>query len=1667
MPLALSRHGSSRSIPSRFAPRASLPLLMLLVAMALGAASSAQAQPVFSKAFAPDTIGPGSTSALLFEIDNGAGVPVTDLAFVLNLPAGVNLAIPALPETTCVDGLVVAPDGGTTISLSGGELAAFETCVVTVQVTASAPGSYTSVTGDLTSSQGNSGLAADDLVVETDRPGFTKSFSPASVPFGGRTTLTFTIDNSLTANQFLGMGFLDPLPTGLTIAEPSNVSSTCNGGSLTALPGADVFAYAPAFFGDASVAAGATCTLTVDVLAAINLGGVEPIVNVSGDLTGSSAGPLRNSGFATAALDTVVTDNIILIEEFLNDPVLPGAPVDVRYTIQNIDRDFPLTGGSFSSDLSAILGGLSAIGTPLNDVCGPGSSLSGMSVLTLTGATLPPEGTCTFDVSLQVPAGAAAGAYGSSTTALSGTIDGLLVTSEAPRDVLFVSDAPRLSKVFLADPVGAGEVFAMEFTISNPSATEAATEISFSDNLTAFIDGVQATTVPPVGFCGAGSAAFVFTSLNSSIFSVDGANLPPGGSCTFSVDLLAPVDARSQTATNITSMLSSTVAGATQLTASASDVVTVIGGPRLDMSFTPGAVAPGDIVDLEFTLTLDEDVPGDATAIAFNDDLSAALAGLSAVDLPINDVCGAGSQLSGTTNLTLTGASLQPGQSCSFSTTLQVPAGASPGSYVNNSSPVTSINSGVMATGPATATTLTVSGLEFSLEFIDDPALPGGTVTARYTIDNTSPADTTGLVFTHDIDAQLPGLAAPGPLPANPCGAGSSLTGTNFLIFTGGNLLAGTSCSFDVLLDVPPGAGDGQYSSATGNLVGQVGGNNVTVPPANDAFIVNGSLLFLEHAYVNDPVAPGGAVTLEYTLSNLDGSNLASGLTFSHDLSAVLPGLTAVALPANDVCGIGSQISGAGLLTLTGASLPAAGDCTFQVDVVAPAAALAGTYASTTSSVSGTISGLAVSAPPSSAELQIQSFEFSKVFSNSPVDISTGPAVATLQFDITNNGSVPAGDLAFSDDLDAALSGLVAINLPQFDICGPGSTLSGTSVITFSGGNLAASASCSFSVDVQTPANAIGGTYTNTTSELSVVGLPAAEPAVADLVLVGAAQLAILPALLDFGDQRLGTSSGELTVTVENQGNDVLSIFSIPAVSAPFALSVGTCPAAPFDLVPAAQCTLSYQFTPTTLGPESETVTIASNAPDTSAFDLQGTGVQPGLVISPGTLAFGDQLINTGSGVLTATLSSSGTEAVIVTAVTPPTGDFVELSSNCEALPFTLAIGESCSIDYQFLPTSTGPSLTTISVTSDAPSSIDTFDLTGNGTEAILDLSASAINFPDTNLLAAASTEVLSLSNTGDGPLTITAITDPGAPFSTSGGSCSAIPVLLAPSSSCTLELSFDPDVLGAASSSFDLLSNSASSPDTVSVTGLGVQAVLSLGAASVAFPDTVVGQTVTETLQLENTGNIDVSVSLNDDPGAPFAVQPGTCGSSSFILTPAGTCELDIEFAPSAPGSFSGDFELENDSGDGPPIVALTGLGLQGELSLDTADLDFSVTALGETSVLDVTVTNSGNAAVTVTDLNGPGAPFAIQSSTCGATPFSLAASAACTLTVSFAPTSSGQFIDAIELIHDGVNSPTTIGLSGSLQTILPVPVNSRFGLILLALLMVAWAGFGLRRDP
>lgn len=1082
-------------------------------------AAPALAQPTISKVFTPNTIGPGNIASATFTISNGSGAPVTDLAFSDDLPSvpgPLLIADPANAATDCdlgLTGSLSAPAGGSTIALSGAQIGAGQSCTVTVDVTAATAGAHTNPAITLSSSAGSSMSLPVDLTVNTSYPGFTKSFAPSTISLGSKSTLTFTFDNSLNAAAVTFLSFTDNLPTGMVIADPANSSYDCGmpNFELTAEPGSSVISMSDsgiAFPGFEVILAGATCSLAVDVIGTST--GLAH--NTTSELNFQS-GVFASAGKASDTLNVTVTP-LSIQKAFVNDPVAPGDTVTLDFSISNLDRNFGATNVAFVDDLTTLspaLAGLTFSSLLSND-CGGTVGGVGSTTISLSGGNLAPEATCSISTSLSVPAVATPGVYTNTTGTVTGNVGGSASTGNMAVDTLFVEPAPLITKTFLADPVNPGDSVVLEFTVTNTSTTSSATNIAFTDSFSTILP--TASVTPATECCGTGSSC-AFTPLfnppppsdvSPATFSLTGGTLAAAGtagdSCTFSVTLDVDSGAPSGIYPNLTSTVTATVDGATREGDGAFDELTVLAAPALTKVFVDDPVAPGDLVTLEFVLTHPADAPSDATAISFTDDLSGVLAGLTA-NLPSspNPPCGPASSLTGSagdTLLTLTNGELVPGDTCTFSVTLNVPAGAAPGNYANTTSSVSATVDGFAATSASATDNLNVTGLVFEKAFLDDPVIPGEAVTVRYSISNIHPTDdATSISFSHNLPDILPGvpdITATLPPTVNTCGG--SLSGTSFMTYAGGSLLSGQSCDIEVTLQVPAAAANETYASSTGSLTATQGGV-VIIDPATATLTVDGNRLQLTKSYVSNPVAPGDNTVLEFELTNLDNNGAASSVSFSDDFDAALSGLTLDTVTL-DTCGGSTTGAGTSQLDVTGVSLAAAASCSIHVSLAVPGAAVAGDYPGDTSAVTGTIAGLTVTGDPAGAELNVLQL---LPFSQSVDGPTTATGTATLTFNITNPGSEDATEIAFTHDLNAVVPGLIATSLPASP-CGLASTMSGISFLTFAGGELDASGgSCSFDVEVLVPASATAGSFNNATSSLFQNGLQVAAPASTNLVI--------------------------------------------------------------------------------------------------------------------------------------------------------------------------------------------------------------------------------------------------------------------------------------------------------------------------------------------------------------------------------------------------------------------------------------------------------------------------------------------------------------------------------------------------------------------------------------
>jgi hypothetical protein len=214
-----------------------------------------------------------------------------------------------------------------------------------------------------------------------------------------------------------------------------------------------------------------------------------------------------------------------------------------------------------------------------------------------------------------------------------------------------------------------------------------------------------------------------------------------------------------------------------------------------------------------------------------------------------------------------------------------------------------------------------------------------------------------------------------------------------------------------------------------------------------------------------------------------------------------------------------------------------------------------------------------------------------------------------------------------------------------------------------------------------------------------------------------------------------------------------------------------------------------------------------------------------------------------------------------------------------------------------------------------------------------------------------------------------------------------------------------------------------------------GVITLLNTGVVSfspttpLVFPTQLVGTTSAPlSATLTNTGSTTLSISSIRVNG-PFQLGSSTtCGSS---VAPGRNCTLSAVFKPTVPGSKTGLLALSDSASTKPQIIELQGVGTV--VSVSPAQLSFPPQKVGTKSTPQtVTVTNMSSTAVTFSGavITGPAPKSYSETNTCGSL---IAPGASCTVSVTFAPTTTGTRSAVLNLQDSGGGSPQTVTLTGT----------------------------------
>lgn len=423
----------------------------------------------------------------------------------------------------------------------------------------------------------------------------------------------------------------------------------------------------------------------------------------------------------------------------------------------------------------------------------------------------------------------------------------------------------------------------------------------------------------------------------------------------------------------------------------------------------------------------------------------------------------------------------------------------------------------------------------------------------------------------------------------------------------------------------------------------------------------------------------------------------------------------------------------------------------------------------------------------------------------------------------------------------------------------------------------------------------------------------------------------------------------------------------------------------------------------------------------------------PVAVLSPASLAFGNQIVGRTSPLRWATLTNDQPVPLNISSL-GASGDYQVVSSTCAS---SLPANTNCKVTLQFSPTAYGARNGTLTVVDDASNSTQTVALTGNGVAAAA-VTPAAVSFGSWAIGTTSTTLNAKVNNYQTIPLNFSAVGITG-PFQIVNNTCgSSIPA----ASSCNIGVAFSPPALGSFTGTLSI-SEDAVAPISVPLAGSGVPPV-TVQPASLGMGTVLLGsQAGVQSITLRNYQVVPLTISnlaISGPAPSDFAITSNSCGSS---VAARSACTIGVVFAPTTTGYRSATLAISDTPDPASPYsIPLSGVGVL-PVSVSPSSIWFASQVVGtQAASRSVTVTNNQSVAVSFGTVsiggNNPG-DFVQTGTTCGST---LSAKSSCTMSIAFAPSATGTRTATLAISDSpDPNSPYSIALSGS--GVLPVTVT------------------------
>ncbi|MFT6331735.1 MAG: putative repeat protein (TIGR01451 family) [Lentimonas sp.] len=1183
--------------------------------------------PTISKSFSNNVaILGGAVRTLTITVANPNIFPVENFSVsdtfpVLNSLGIIKIAsIPAAPTCT---GSGIAPIfnpavviGDTSVSVDSGTIAAGESCTILVYVEANHTNGGYQTPRETNTINGSTDFDSDIGFVPANATARIRTRSPLvvstafnnpSIASGQSDTLTITFanngDSDITIDEFIDNPIDGGVSNGIVIdnIQPVVCSGTGSGGTYSIVGGGAGIEHVGDGIlsaADTTIAAGETCTITLEYTGTIAVAGIPLAVTheiQKADITTLTTGVFVQDSTSASLL---IADDLNVSKQVFPANPAPGEPVRYVLTVQNWKNSTisnlaitdSLDSGTF---LTGIIDGVNYTPT-LTTVSGAGvcsglsttSSLGdGSAVFNITSVPARfdsfASGSCSVTFYVMTPINASDGDSITNTLGAgsvcynSGGVDICNGGASNTTDTTVDGDILTITKSFdPAGPLNEGVVTRMTMELSNASAN-ALTNASISDSLPSAVSGGgQMKISSPANASSTCVGASITATADSNSITMNSATIPERldsgfgskGTCKLEVDVVAAAGIYNNfavaDATHNRADSTSASTGAISNTANIAFSSTI----EASKTFEPDTVSSGGNSTVRIRLSNSGNVG--ITNLSLTDPLPTGM--VLANPFSASTTCGgvpSFSGVAGNSSITVSGITIGGNATCDVLFNVNatgnsdwvntIPVGnITADGNISNQSPIVgplkfSAGVGVSLSKTAQPSIITFPGQVSKLVVeitAGSTALTNLSVTDYFTVDGTSGGALNGMRI------------APNPQKSTTCSGGTVVATSNgtSLSVSGITLPASTivpaftsSCTFsaNIISIQPVGITN---TIPVGAISSDQGLSNASLAQGN---LNTQTSIGITKNFTPNNIKPGERSRLKVTLVN-PTVNPASNASVTDTLEG---GLTLAENPNITTTCSGATISSTSTsVTISGATIPAASGssptrCSFEADVTA---AVQGDYPNTipAEALVATLGGQeGNNAEPATDILRVKSpleihlaIDSKTLDLGNPVTFTTGDATSTagtpktMTIAITNPNSSELTNVALTNALPANLA--ISQTPNASTTCTGGSVsapASGTS-IALTGATVSGISTCTITVDV---VSNIFGTHTDSIPAGNVTsfeGVTNEEPTSAQIIISNPPVISkeFSPAVMSAG----GVS--KLTISLSNDNSAAITLTS-------------------------------------------------------------------------------------------------------------------------------------------------------------------------------------------------------------------------------------------------------------------------------------------------------------------------------------------------------------------------------------------------------------------------------------------------------------------------------------------------------------------------------------------